>query len=1260
MKNHTRLLSCILALILLVFSVPASAAKESIAFAEDFVEANPSTIKPGWMNGEWTYMVVLRANQYVKYDINVSDDGLYDVNIMLGRGESGKGYMTIASETSGTSVKGLIDNTGGYTNVEEFNIGQIQLKKGKNRIKVSLDSGAIYLEQIKLSPPVDLSGLLDFSKSEGPYRKHYIPCDIEAEDFDIGVSGSLSEDGKNSGKVYRKDDKIDIYETEKKSGKYYIDVSANEWVNYTVDCGFSGVYDIYVDFFSAGKVNIFADGNETPIVCDSKESAGSIFAGSIYLKEGTHQLKIAAASGVASIDKISLVSSENTEDVFLVDKDYKEDEKEEEVVEVKNPIYKSFYVSKSGSDENDGTKEKPFKSIERARDEVAKVNNDMTGDIYVYIDPGYYKQDKTLKFTDKDGGKNGFNVIYTGSNPFSETVIGGGIHITDWEKTDTEIYKAHLNTKNDIRNMYVSDVPAQRARSKYTYQQIEFFKNENSKYEYDGLTFSRKNFPEKFYDPERLELVYEILWVNHRKPVKSVTYDETTVSFEMEQPYFHHVMKSNTGPISNSSYPYFENDMVLLDEPGEFYYDIKNETIYYIPREGETLDEVYVADTEFLMEIKGSGLDNKIENLHFDRLSFKYSAWYEVNEGANFGQAENMPYYDDDLKQYEKIAPAQIEVSYAKGIDFKNCVFIGLGSVGLGMKNAVSDSNIIGNIFKDSAGSAINIGHYDHLNKIPEGQERVKNILIKNNVIRRTSYEYHHNCAITAYYTNSVRILHNDIRDLPYSGISMGWGWGTQDVIDCANNEIAYNRLEDVMSPMKDGAHIYTLGPNRNTTIHDNYVHRAFDYEGGIYFDQGSSFMKAYNNVTSENKYWMFARADAGIHDLEVYNNYADKTTAAIDELNVNSHDNFFELDYKEKGWSKEAQAIIDASGVEEPYKRLLNNVDLPDYAESNFRSYPATAFVGRNSWVAASTFKDYYKPDNGIPTVYAAGTIGNTLVGEWEEWEFEILETGMYELTIQCGNGAANAHPKAKIHIDGALFHEGIDVPNFVPGKWTVGEIPCGEVFLEKGKHTLRIEHVDSNFLVGPFKFAKGEDLIESDPEYDEGKLPSEIAAEAPVIFKDLVGHWSENSVLSLYEQKLIKGTGENEFSPEREITLYETMLIVMRILGEDENMVKEKLSEIGYAEKINEINSPVLREEFCDILMKLYSAQKGNFKITVDYNAFSDFSKIKTENQPSIWGARDLGLFKGDINNNFNPHKTLTRAEAATVINRLYFIIK
>ncbi len=1259
MKRTTKFLAYMLTLIFLVFSVPVSAANEIIVMAEDFIEANPSSIAPGWINSEWTYTVTLRANQYLKYEVTVRAEGIYDLTILLGRGEMGKGYMTVTNETNSAVLKELIDNTGGYTNIEEFKHGQIKLEKGKNTIKVVLESGAIYLEQLKFAPPIDTSGMLDFSKTEGPYRKHFIPTVIETEDFDIGVTGSLSEDGKNSGKAYRKDDKIDIYETEKNSGEYYTDISANEWAKYTVECGVSGIYDISLDFFKAGKANIFVDSNATPIVCDSKKETGKILAGSVYLTKGTHEFKISAASGIASLDKMIVSSSQNPENVFDVEKDYTQKE-EEEVVEVKNPVYKSFYVAENGDDNNEGTREKPFKTIARARDEVSKVNSDMTGDIYVYIEPGYYKQDETLRFTDKDGGKNGFNVVYTGSTPFSETVIGGGIHVTGWEKTDTEIYKAHLDTKNDIRNMYVNDVPAQRARSKYIYQQTEFFKEENSKYNYDGMKFSKKNFPEKFHDPERLEIVYDILWVNHRQHPEEIIFSESDVTFKMKQPYFNFLSKSNTGPVSNGAFPYFENDLVLLDEPGEFYYDIKNETIYYIPRDGENLDEVYVADTEFLMNVSGSGLDNKVENLHFERLSFKHSAWYEINEGTNAGQAEGITRYDEDEKEVKDIAPAQIEVEYAKNIDFKNCVFIGHGSVALGMKNAVSDCEIIGNVFKDTCGSAINIGHFDHLNTMPEGQERVTNILIKNNVIRRSSYEIHHHCAITVYYTNSVRVLNNDIREIPYTGISMGWGWGTYDVIDCANNEIAYNRIENVMSPMKDGAHIYTLGPNRNTTIHDNYVNETHDYEGGIYFDQGSGYMKAYNNVISGNRFWMFARENAGMRQLEIFNNYSDKTNESIDHINVDVHDNFFELDYLTKGWSNEAQAIIDASGVEDSYKRLLNGVERPENVNNIFRTTPRGAFVGRNAWVSPGTFTAYYKPDNSAPTVYASGTIGNTLVGEWEEWEVEILETGMYNLIIQGGNGAANAQPKARIYIDGAVFHEGIDVPNFVPGKWEAGEIPCGEVFLDKGKHTLRIEHVDSNFLVGPFKFSKGEDLIESDPEYDEGKLPSELAAEEPVIFNDMVGHWAENSVLSLYNENLIKGTSENEFSPEREITLNETMLIVMRILGENEDAVNQKLSEIGYGAKLSAINNPISREELCDILMKIYASLKGNYKVTVDYNAFNDFSKVKTEIQPSIWGAKDLGLFKGDTKNNFNPHKTLTRAEAATVINRLSFIIK
>ncbi|MBU9726216.1 DUF1565 domain-containing protein [Diplocloster modestus] len=49
---------------------------------------------------------------------------------------------------------------------------------------------------------------------------------------------------------------------------------------------------------------------------------------------------------------------------------------------------KEFYVSPDGNDSNAGTKDEPFKTIERARGEVAKFNQNMTADI-VSISDGW-------------------------------------------------------------------------------------------------------------------------------------------------------------------------------------------------------------------------------------------------------------------------------------------------------------------------------------------------------------------------------------------------------------------------------------------------------------------------------------------------------------------------------------------------------------------------------------------------------------------------------------------------------------------------------------------------------------------------------------------------------------------------------------------------------------------------------------------------------------------------------------------------------
>ena len=51
--------------------------------------------------------------------------------------------------------------------------------------------------------------------------------------------------------------------------------------------------------------------------------------------------------------------------------------------ETRGKIQAEFFVSPSGDDKNPGTYEKPFATLQAARDAVRDINDNMTGDIYV-------------------------------------------------------------------------------------------------------------------------------------------------------------------------------------------------------------------------------------------------------------------------------------------------------------------------------------------------------------------------------------------------------------------------------------------------------------------------------------------------------------------------------------------------------------------------------------------------------------------------------------------------------------------------------------------------------------------------------------------------------------------------------------------------------------------------------------------------------------------------------------------------------------
>ncbi len=62
-------------------------------------------------------------------------------------------------------------------------------------------------------------------------------------------------------------------------------------------------------------------------------------------------------------------------------------------------------------------------------------------------------------------------------------------------------------------------------------------------------------------------------------------------------------------------------------------------------------------------------------------------------------------------------------------------------------------------------------------------------------------------------YLFSSDVSHNTISDAGYSGVSMGWGWGTVFPAGCGNNTISYNKMFNVMQRLRDGGGIYVGVP---------------------------------------------------------------------------------------------------------------------------------------------------------------------------------------------------------------------------------------------------------------------------------------------------------------------------------------------------------------------------------------------------------------------------------------------------------------
>jgi hypothetical protein len=556
-----------------------------------------------------------------------------------------------------------------------------------------------------------------------------------------------------------------------------------------------------------------------------------------------------------------------------------------------------FHVAPQGSDENPGTPDQPFLTIGRARDAVRAVNTAMTSDITVILHGGTYPQERTLVFEPQDSGNGGQQIVYKAA-PGETAIISGGRKISGWERDpDGRRWKARTDIPN-FRQLHVNGKRAIRAQGSPP-AGIALHGE-------DGYTTTAGDMAD-WHNPTDIEFCYPVVWTHTRCKVAGIARDGDQAVITMLQPWFTLARLKEGVHIELPSY--VENALELLDQPGEWYLDRAGHVVYYLPRAGEDMAqaEVVAPVVETLVELRGT-LDAPVANLRFENLTFADADWLRPSEvghvdlQANFTLApgKNQWARDNTLTMVHNEAlksPAHVVCHATHAVTFERCTFTRLSGAGIDLEFGAQDNVVNGCHFLDVGGTPIQIGDVlkgDHHPDDP--RQIVRGNAVTHCTIHACASQYQGGVGIFGGYTQGTRIAHNAIYDMPYSAISLGWGWGEEDAgggapnyvqpytydtpTPARDNRIEFNHIHHVMQQLNDGGAIYTLGNQPGTIIRGNHLHDSSGVPGGIYLDEGSGFIEVTGNVLY------------GVQRPVNYNNHVQERIKTCNE-----HDNVFNPD---------------------------------------------------------------------------------------------------------------------------------------------------------------------------------------------------------------------------------------------------------------------------------------------------------------------------------------------------------------------------
>ncbi|NEC04865.1 right-handed parallel beta-helix repeat-containing protein [Streptomyces sp. SID7909] len=505
--------------------------------------------------------------------------------------------------------------------------------------------------------------------------------------------------------------------------------------------------------------------------------------------------------------------------------------------------------------------------------------------VRVLLKDGTYRLDAPLQFGAADSGTT------WAAAPGAHPVLSGGRDLTGWRENADGTWTTSVPAGVTPRQLFVDGHRATRARG-------EACSAATCDATADGMTGATATGIDHWARPTDAEAVIRIRWRNYHCRIAGVSGDTLTFA----QPCWTNSASGTdrTGPawdttaVDSTRYSgvaFFENAAELLDEPGEFVWNSADRTVTYLPREGENMRRARAVTphTEQLLTVDGA------HDLTVSGIGFAYAAYRQPDTDEGYaGMQAGLTLTGatgpvDHAGRYYTKPAAALTVRGGRGVTVDSARFTHLGGAGAVLEAGTKDSALTRSTFTDLSSGAVYVGDTEPL---PEAALAGERNTVAYNTISRTGVEYTDAVGIWAGYEAELTVDHNSLDHLPYSAISVGWGWNQPEAQKSVlrDNKVTNNRITDVMEVARqqhDGGAIYTQGAQPGTVVGGNYINRSAygntERDGnGIYLDEQSSYITVENNVITRIGYkWVSNWADYGIQNT-ARGNWTDTAAPAL------------------------------------------------------------------------------------------------------------------------------------------------------------------------------------------------------------------------------------------------------------------------------------------------------------------------------------------------------------------------------------------